>query len=369
MRLHLHKILITALFSFIFLFGYSTNKNFVLVIDAGHGGHDSGAIGSISKEKDINLAIALQTGKMIENRHPDVKVIYTRKTDIFIPLANRSKIANNNKADFFMSIHTNAAKSTAAYGTETYVLGLAKTQANLEVAMRENAVISLEDNYKEKYNNFDPNSIDSYIMFECLQDRNLDKSLQLASLIENQFKNSKRSSRGVRQAGFLVLHQTAAPSVLIELGFISNKAEERYLNSKVGRDELSNAIYQAFASYKQEHDKKTNASANTIQSNPDTDSSSNNVNQQISDNNQVVYKIQLFALKTKIKPDDARFKGLKQTDSFNENGLYKYTYGNESSFEAINKLKQSISNQFPESFVIAFRNGNKISINEARKHQ
>lgn len=373
MRPILQRLFIYILSSFLSISTFANNKAFVLVIDAGHGGHDAGAIGKISKEKNINLAVALQVGKMIEEKHPDVKVIYTRKTDVFIPLANRAKIANNNKADFFISIHTNAAKSKAAYGTETFVLGLAKTQANLEVAMRENNVITLEDNYKEKYNNFNPNSIDSYIMFELMQDKNQDKSLLLASNIEKQFKKSKRTSRGVRQAGFLVLHQTAAPSVLIELGFISNDTEEKYLNSKAGKEELSNAIYQAFAAYKVEHDKKNNsiniANENIERNDTDSEKTNNKETNSSLTSNQISYKIQLFALNNKINNNDARFKGLKEISYYYESGLYKYTYGNESNFQDIDSLKKSINHLFPDSFIIAFEGDDKISVSEARKKQ
>ncbi len=232
--------------------------NFTLVLDAGHGGHDPGAIGAISREKDINLGVVLRLGELVENNFKDVKVVYTRKTDKYLTLQQRADVVNNNHADLFISVHTNAAKSSAAYGSETFTLGLAKSKANLDVAMRENSVILLEDDYKTKYKGFDPNSVDSYIMFEFMQDKYIDKSIDLASNIQKQFVNyARRSDRGVRQAGFWVLHRSACPSVLIELGFISNPAEERFLASDKGQKELAASVYNAFVKFKHEHDKKS----------------------------------------------------------------------------------------------------------------
>ena len=234
------------------------DSRFTVVLDAGHGGHDPGAQGDISREKDINLAIVLELGRIISQNTKDVKVVYSRKTDVYLTLQERADVVNNNHADLFICIHTNSAKSSAAFGAETFTLGLAKTKANLDVAMRENSVILLEENYHTKYKGFDPNSVDSYIMFEFMQDKYIDRSIELASNIQTQFvKYSKRSDRGVRQAGFWVLHRSACPSVLVEVGFISNKAEEQYLNSDQGRTEMATAVYNAFLSYKKDHDKKS----------------------------------------------------------------------------------------------------------------
>jgi N-acetylmuramoyl-L-alanine amidase len=239
-------------------FIYAQDARFVVVIDAGHGGHDPGAIGDISKEKDINLAISLELGTIIEQNFKDVKVVFTRKIDEYLTLQERADIVNNNHADLFICIHTNSAKSTAAFGTESFTLGLAKSKANLDVAMRENSVILLEDNYKTKYKGFDPTSVDSYIMFEFMQDKYIDKSVEIASSIQNQFSvYCHRSDRGVRQAGFWVLHRSACPSVLVEVGFVSNPSEERYLNSPKGRREMATAIYNAVVLYKRDHDKRS----------------------------------------------------------------------------------------------------------------
>ena len=206
-----------------------TDKDFVLVIDAGHGGHDPGAIGRISKEKNINLNVALKLGKLVEENCPDVKVIYTRQRDVFIPLDRRAQIANDAKADLFISIHTNSlAQNRTVKGASTWTLGLAKSQANLEVAQRENAVILYENDYKTRYAGFNPNSAESYIIFEFMQDKYMEQSVHLASLVQKQFCHTcKRHDRGVHQAGFLVLKASAMPSILIELGFISTPEEER----------------------------------------------------------------------------------------------------------------------------------------------
>jgi len=222
-----------------------------VVIDAGHGGHDPGCFGASNKEKVVALAIALKLGKMIEDNHPDVKVVYTRKTDIFIPLIERAEIANKAHADLFISIHCNASKAKTAFGTETWVMGLHVSEANLAVAKRENSVILLEEDYKENYDGFDPNSAEAYITFSLYQNVNIDKSLYLASKIENAFKNKmERFTRGVKQAGFLVLYKTNMPSILIETGFLSNISDEKILGSDKGQDEISETIYSAFKEYK-----------------------------------------------------------------------------------------------------------------------
>ncbi|HHT23802.1 MAG TPA: N-acetylmuramoyl-L-alanine amidase [Bacteroidales bacterium] len=339
-------------------------KKFTVVLDAGHGGHDSGAVGRFSREKNINLAVVLRLGELISQNHPDVKVIYTRKTDVFLTLDRRSQIANKNNADLFISIHTNATKSRSVYGTETFVMGNHKTESNLEVAMMENSVITLEDDYKTTYQGFDPKSIDSYIMFEFMQDRYLDKSLQMADLIETQFKSIKRYSRGVKQAGFMVLHRTAAPSVLVELGFISNADEERYLNSTEGKEQLTQSIYKAFANYKRKHDSRTEANNEVPVIEPEYKAEDTSF--QV-DSDKVIFKIQLFALERRISPDHKEFKGLKNIDYYREGGLYKYTYGEEDSFEKIENLRKSIASGFPGAYIIAFKGEKKITIGEALK--
>ena len=371
-------------------------KKFVLVLDPGHGGKDAGAVGRISQEKNINLTVAKLVGSMIENNLSDVKVVYTRKTDIFLPLEERAQIANNHHADMFISIHTNAAKSKSAYGAETFILGLAKTKANLDVAMAENSVILLEDDYQTRYRGFDPNSVDSYIMFEFMMDKYLESSLHFATEIQKQFTGyAKRLDRGVRQAGFWVLHRTASPSVLIELGFISNYNEELYLASEKGQQELAKAIYNAFVLYKRDHDKKLGYTSKTSPDVPvfervvqeESEKQSNPVEQskpvvaetvvqtnpaaQSSENKMVagkpVFKLQIRASATELKTNSAEFKGLKNIEMFREAGMYKYTVGNDVDLKKIQQLKRELNGKFPDSFIIAFLGDKKISVNDALK--
>ena len=234
----------------------AANKRFILVIDPGHGGHDAGAVGKITKEKTINLNVALAFGKLVEQNCPDVKVIYTRKTDVFIPLHTRADIANRNKADLFISIHTNALpKGHISRGLETYTLGMHRAADNLAVAKRENEVILYEKDYKQRYQGFDPNSSESYIMFEYMTDHNMAQSVELAKFVQRRTcASAGRQNKGVKQAGFLVLRETSMPSCLIELGFISTPDEERFLDSSAGVSQLGRGIYQAFVDYKRKYD-------------------------------------------------------------------------------------------------------------------
>jgi len=359
---------------------HSQKKEFVLVLDAGHGGRDPGAVGKFSKEKDITLSVVRLVGNLVDERLPDVKVVYTRKTDVFIPLEERASIANNHHADMFISIHVNAAKSSAAYGAETFTLGLAKTQSNLDVAMAENSVMLLEDDYKTKYRGFDPSSVDSYIMFEFMMDTYLDNSITFATDIQKQFTlGAKRFDRGVRQAGFWVLHRSACPSVLIELGFISNYAEEMFLASNSGQNEMAESIYKAFAKYKKNHDKKLNYSADdtpvqqnrqepkpadTVESKAEPPSVPIEIKEDVP-----VFKIQIKASPVALKSNHPEFKGLKNVEHFKEGGMYKYTYGAETEYPKITKLKNNISAKFPDAFVIAFVGEKKITVAEALKYK
>ncbi len=233
----------------------ATKRPFVLVIDAGHGGKDAGAVGQLTKEKDINLNVALALGRLVEKNCPDVKVIYTRKTDVFVTLQGRAEIANRNKANLFISVHTNSSPvgKAAPMGAETYTLGMHRAADNLEVAKRENSVITQENNYKQTYHNFDPRKSESYIIFEFLQDRNMQQSVDLARAIQRNYTSSGRKNKGVHQAGFLVLRATSMPSVLTELGFISNAEEEKFLHSQEGVATLARAIFEGFKAYRQKH--------------------------------------------------------------------------------------------------------------------
>lgn len=375
--------ILSILFSCLFVQTLHTfavqQQPFVVVIDPGHGGRDPGAVGRISKEKNITLSVARILGSLIESNMRDVKVVYTRKTDVFVGLEDRAMIANNHKSNLFISIHTNAAKNRNAFGAETFVLGLAKTQANLEVAMKENSVIMLEEDYKTRYQGFDPTSVDSYIMFEFMMDKYLESSLLFASKVQNQFVNTtKRHDRGVRQAGFWVLHRTASPSVLIELGFISNRNEELYLASERGQQELARAIYNAFVAYKREHDRKlgflpptSTSTTNTVtaESAPvqattaalDTTSRPVATTMQ----QQPVFKLQILSSASPLQPNSNRFKGVPNVQHFQEDGLYKYTIGNETDYQKVIQLRNQLRPQFPDAFIIAFLGNRKISVQEA----
>lgn len=361
-------------------------KDFVVVIDAGHGGHDPGAIGKISKEKNINLNVALKVGNQIKKNCNDVKVIYTRSKDVFIPLARRAEIANNAKADLFISIHTNAlAKNRTAKGASTWTLGLAKSEANLEVAKRENAVILYESDYQTRYAGFNPNSAESYIIFEFMQDKYMEQSVHLASLVQKQFRNTcKRVDRGVHQAGFLVLKASAMPSILVELGFISTPEEERYLNSESGANTMANGIYRAFLNYKREHEIRLTGVSKTIvptekeeetapmiaqvQKNTEKTAAPKQtpiVVENATNDSEITFKIQILTSSKPLAKNDKRLKGLKEVEYYKEKGLYKYTYGTSTDYNKVLRTKRSITAQFKDAFIIAFRNGEKMNVNEA----
>jgi N-acetylmuramoyl-L-alanine amidase len=374
------------------------DARFTVVLDAGHGGHDPGAMSANSKEKDINLQIVLDLGAIIEQKFKDVKVVYTRKTDKYLTLQERADVVNDHHADLFICIHTNASLSSAAYGAETFTLGLAKTRANLDVAMRENSVILLEEDYRTKYKGFDPNSVDSYIMFEFMQDKYIDKSVEFSSIIQKQFVSyCQRSDRGVRQAGFWVLHRSACPSVLVEVGFISNPAEERYLTSEQGQKEMATAVFNAFVDYKRVHDKKSGRQMSVV-SKIDQPAKREEHNQRQTSQQEValqhkpeidtvakknkietpviipensvqipVFKVQLFVTLKNIKAKSTEFKGVSNTDYFVEDGMNKYTVGNETDYAKIEKIRRGIASKFPKSFIIAFQGDKKISAREALK--
>lgn len=350
---------------------------FVVVIDAGHGGHDPGALGKISKEKNINLKVALKLGKLIRNNCPDVKVIYTRERDVFIPLDRRAEIANNAKADLFISIHTNAlAKNRTAKGASTWTLGLAKSDDNLEVAKRENAVILYENDYETRYAGFNPNSAESYIIFEFMQDKYMSQSVRLASLVQRQFRTTcKRVDQGVHQAGFLVLKASAMPSILIELGFISTPEEERYLNSEEGGNTLANGIYNAFLIYKNEQGSRTigkqpeprAAAADPLPAETAAPTPAEPVSaprKEAADEG-LVFKIQFLTSDRLLKPNDKRLKGLKGVEHYRENGIYKYTYGASPDYNKVLRTRRSVTPLFHDAFIIAFKNGKKMNINAA----
>lgn len=381
-------------------FGISSAKakDFVVVIDAGHGGHDPGAVGKISKEKNINLNVALKLGKQIKSNCSDVKIVYTRDRDVFIPLDRRAEIANNAKADLFISIHTNAlAKNRVMKGASTWTLGLAKSDANLEVAKRENSVILYESDYKTRYAGFNPNSAESYIIFEFMQDKYMSQSVHLASLVQKHFRNTcQRIDRGVHQAGFLVLKASAMPSILVELGFISTPEEERYLNSETGTTNLANGIFRAFLTYKREQEIRLNGSSSTVlpedlpdlaqeevtdtsNASPEEEETPNEVAQQKSQRPQrtenvaaaqtersgIVFKIQILTSSRPLAKNDKRLKGLKDVDYYKEGGIYKYTYGDSPDYNKVLRTKRTIAAQFKDAFIIAFKGDKKTNVNDA----
>ena len=368
--------------------GYSIKT---IVLDAGHGGRDSGALGKKSKEKEITLAITLLVGKYLENNIPEVKIVYTRKDDIYLTLPERAKIANDANADLFISLHVNSNTSSAPYGFETYVLGLHRSDDNLKVAMRENSVITYEENYMEKYEDFDPNSPESYITFAFINNKYLEQSTELAYSIQNQFKKRVGvRDRGVSQAGFAMLRETSMPSVLIEMGFISNANEEQYLLNKSNQEFIASGIYRAIKDYKAKIDTKNLKSFKSNDSdknitNTDTliVNKSNNTNESMKNNSEVIittpevqnsskmviYKLQILASKTEIKAGSSQFKGEKDIDSFIENGYFKYTIGSSENLDDILKLRQQLKSKFIDAFPIASSKGEKISVKDGLRIQ
>ena len=412
-------LLCTCLATSLFATGGGEKKRFTLVIDAGHGGHDAGACGKYGKEKNINLNVALAFGKLVENNCPDVKVVYTRKKDVFIPLQRRADIANSNKADLFISIHTNALPGgKIAYGSETYTLGIARAAANLEVAKRENSVITYESDYKTTYEGFDPSKAESYVIFEFMQDRYMKQSVELARQIQKNYAAAGRQNKGVHQAGFLVLRNTTMPAVRTELGFISTPQEESYLTSDRGVRELSRSIYNGFIAYRKQHDKAAapvaplpaepkddapapaketpkpteppvqpvpaqpdNKSAETPGATPapqdgkaqgQTPESAPDAAATPASNpgkaaeNRPVFKVQILVSNTKLPASSPRFKKQSPIDCYRDGNLYKYTCGSSSSYAEMRSKQKKLATLFPGCFIVAFLNGERIDLNAAR---
>ena len=357
--------------------------NFTVVIDPGHGGRDPGAIGRRGKEKNINLNVALKLGRLIKDNCKDVRIVYTRQSDVFVGLDRRAQIANNAKADLFISIHTNSvAKGRTVRGTETYTLGLHRTDDNLEVAKKENSVILIESDYEQRYAGFNPNSAESYIIFEFLQDKNMEKSVDFATLIQRQFKNTaKRIDKGVHQAGFLVLRETTMPGVLVELGYISTPDEERYLLSESGTSALAQSIYQAFINYKKQHgssisNSKVQASVAQPEEAPQPQAKpkakpgkqvSTDSGKPAASKGKPVFKIQIMTSDKKLNANHKSFKGLSPIHHYQEKGLYKYTYYENTDYNQVLRIKRQISSKFKDAFIIAFKEGKKMDVNQAIK--
>ena len=423
-------IVLSLLFGALAMPAENGKHHFTLVIDAGHGGHDSGALGSYSKEKTINLNVALAFGRLVENNCPDVKVVYTRKRDVFIPLQRRADIANQNKADLFISIHTNALPGgRQAYGAETYSLGMHRAAANLDVAKRENSVITLESDYQRTYEGFDPNKAESYVIFEIMQDHYMKQSVDLAQCIQKSYKRAGRPDKGVHQAGFLVLRNTSMPSVLTELGFITTPSEEEYLNSEKGITEMSRSIYNGFLAFRRKYDKTAHdlpndlpakmeeAKPQTAQHTPSANevevvpvptvpterqvetpapetkpaaketkpaaketkpaakgSKSANGKKETAKKKpapkgpKIVYRVQVGAGKKEITPKDSQFKGLAIT-RVKEGSLYKYFYGSYSTYAEAQKGLRKAKEKIPGAYLVAYVDGKSVSVQEARNQE
>lgn len=391
--------LIWALMCMFVMTSLAANKRFTLVIDPGHGGHDAGALGAISKEKNINLAVALRFGKYVEQNLPEVRVIYTRTKDVFIPLNERANIANRANADLFISVHTNALPAgKVARGFETYTLGMHRAKDNLDVAMRENSVISMEKDYQQRYQGFDPRSSESYIIFEFIQGKNMERSVDLARMIQRGVcDGANRPDKGVHQAGFLVLRETSMPGCLIELGFITTPDEERLLNNDSRVDDIARGIYEAFAKYKNKYDRsvsvpyraKDSEEVNIPKIVPDqepapktrvvtrgkqpkreeaTPEQPKRMEKKVKKAEVAdapVFKLQIFVGSRNLRKGDAHFKGETDYDSFQEGNLVKYTLGASTNYNEIYRLRKEKLDKFPEAFIIAFKNGQKYDVNQA----
>lgn len=388
---------------------FAANRNFTLVIDAGHGGHDAGARGAISMEKNVNLSVALQFGRYVEKYMPEVRVIYTRKTDKFVSLIERANIANRANADLFISVHTNALPAgKIARGFETYTLGMHRAKDNLDVAMRENSVISMEKDYKQTYQGFDPKSSESYIIFEFIQGKNMERSVELARMIQRKVcDNANRPDKGVHQAGFLVLRETSMPSCLIELGFITTPDEERILNNSDRVNDIAKSIYDGFAQYRNKYDKRVTVPYRPLQSGDVEELKEQESQHQVEPQRKneaqkkvevlkktealkrtepqkkaevqkkvvaqkkpepkdaPVFKLQIFVSDRILCKGDAHFKGETDYESFREGNLVKYTMGASSNYNEIYRLRKSLQEKFPEAFIIAFKNGQKYDVNQA----
>ena len=410
------SFLIIALLSIV-AYG-ATPKKFTLVIDAGHGGKDAGAPGKYSYEKNINLKVALAFGRYVERNCPDVRVIYTRKTDVFIPLKERAAIANRNKADVFISIHTNSVASKKPIsGLETYTMGMRRSDEKMSAAMRENEVVLLEKDYQQHYEGFDPRSPESYIIFEMINDKNMLQSVELAKGIQkNVCRTANRPNKGVKQDAFLVLRETSMPACLIELGYITTASEEAYLNNPSNQEAMGLGIYQAFIEYKAaktgqkaplptvikpepapaieeepapaKEEKSTPVIQQTVKTTQeapvqDTVKTEPTLQVQPAESKLVpqaqpkqvpaqqpqqqgpVFKVQFMALTQKLKTGDSRLKGLKDVDCYQDGNTWKYTVGSTSNYNEIRQLRQEVAKQFPQAFIVAFKDGERIDTQAA----
>jgi len=394
----LHKRIVFVL-GMLLLFALSMDgatKRFTLCIDAGHGGRDAGAVGKMSKEKNLTLRYALAFGRIIEQNCPDVQVVYTRKTDRFVELWQRAEIANKAKADLFVSVHINSLPGKRiARGYQTYTLGRSRRdgnthgfEENLEVAKRENAVILYEKDYQQHYEGFDPNSPESNILFELIQDKNMENSISLAKFMQKHVcAETGRKNGGVYQDNLCVLRKASMPACLMELGFISTSDEESFLNSADAVRQYSRGFYKAFVAYKNKVAPGTSAAyrplkqeevepqqvasepepAETTEAPAMQNVSSLMANPAPNDGSQPVFKVQILANAGKLKKNSPLLKGRTDADFYKEGNMYKYTVGASTDYQQIYQLRKSLLNKFPQAFIIAFQDGVKVDVNEARR--
>lgn len=378
-------------FAFLPVWAQTTGKTFKVVIDAGHGGQDPGCIGLTLKEKDVNLDMALRVGKLISENCPDVQVIYTRSTDVFIELYRRAQIANNNHADLFISFHCNASENHAGNGVETFVMGLAKSEANQAVARKENAAILKEKNYKNNYDGFNPDSPESYVIFSLYSSAYLNKSITIADKVQrNLVSISHLTDRGVKQAGYWVLYKVAMPSILIEMGFLTNPTDDAFLSKKSNLDRYAAGIYNAFADYasattgtQYKHLPTGAKTSEPVKVEKETKPAEEQVEKEAATNTPkaeqgaaqenkpadkgIRFKVQFLASPDKIAANDSRLQGVPNVGYYQENGLWKYTAGNESSYEAASEILTQVKKKHGDAFMIAFDGDKKISVSEARQ--
>jgi len=357
------------------VFGSPGNQVKTVVIDPGHGGKDPGCHGNFAHEKDICLAISLKLGKLIEEHFSDVKVVYTRKTDVFVELHNRAKIANSNNADLFICIHVNAGGEGKAYGSETYVMGLHRSETNLSVAKRENSVIEYEEDYRKQYEGFDPDSPEGSILFSLYQNRYLNQSLSFAAKVQEQFTSyAGRHDRGVRQAGFLVLVYTTMPAVLIETGFATHPDEEKFLAGESGQILMAESIFQAFAAYKKDVEKEnykgmvkdfkgSGKNSVTLPKDKPVEETNETIK---TDTDAIVFRVQFMTSSSRISTNSEKFSGIGKVSVVEQNGMYKYMAGNEKDYDKANALQNELRTKgYKDAFMVAFQGNRRIPVKEA----